>query len=200
MKIYLVFAILFLFALGTSTCLFAQAAAGTEVSYATGYKSTGFSGESEKFLIGEYNQMEKGWKDEIKSIALNGAVRVTLFDKEKFEGKKIVIEQSTYDLGDFNGEAASMIVEPFSCAYAIAYKKTIFQGNPKQFAAGKYEKLTDGWDDIQSVDLCGSVTVTLYTKENFQGESLKVDKDRIDLGKFNKKAKSMVVEVAAATP
>jgi len=53
---------------------------------------------------------------------------------------------------------------------------------------------------MQSIDLCGSVKVTLYTDKNFTGESMVVDKDRIDLGKFNKKAKSMVVEAAASNP
>ena len=195
MKVVLFISMLCLFVLGAAAWVGAQEPTAP-VSYATGYKDAGFHGESEKFLIGEYPKMEGGWKDEMKSVSLNGAVRVTLFDKEKFEGKKLVIEQSTYDLGDFKGKAASMIVETFSCEYAIAYKDTIYRGNSKQFATGKYEKLTDGWDNMKSIDLCGDVTVTLYKEENFAGESLKVDKDRIDLGAFNKKAKSMVVEAA----
>jgi hypothetical protein len=180
----------------TAALAFAQA----PTPYATGYKDAGFKGESEKFLIGEYPKMQSGWKDEIKSIALTGAIRVTLFDKEQFEGKKLVVEGSMYELSDLSGEAASMKVEAFTCEYATAYKNTIYRGNSKQFSAGKYEKLQDGWDDMQSIDLCGAVTATLYQKENFEGESVKVSADRIDLGKFNKKVKSMVVEAAAAQP
>lgn len=172
-----------------------------QTPYVTGYKDEGFRGESEKFLIGEYPKLESRWKDQIKSISLTGAVRVTLFDKEKFEGKKLVVETSLYKLeGDIKGETASMIVEAFTCEYATAFKDSIFRGNSKQFTIGKYEKLQDGWDDMKSIDLCGAVSVTLYKKENFEGETLKVENDRIDLGKFSKNVKSMVVEAAAPTP
>ena len=83
----------------------AQAEVGTAQAtpaYATGYKGEGFHGESEKFLIGQYPKMEHGWKDEVKSITINGAVRVTVFDKEQFEGKKLVIEHSMTKLGEMS--------------------------------------------------------------------------------------------------
>lgn len=176
--------------------LHAQAEVGTVTAppaYITGYKGEGFHGESEKFLIGEYRTMEKGWKDEIKSIALTGAVRVTLYDKEQFEGKKLVIEHSMTKLGDMAGEASSMLVEPFTCSYVTAYKKTMFEGNSKEFQVGDYPELANGWDDMQSLDLCGGVEVTVFTKENFQGEYLNIKNGRIDLGKFRKKVKSMKI-------
>ncbi len=179
----------------------AQAEVGTAQAtpaYATGYKDEGFHGESEKFLIGQYPKMENGWKDEIKSIALNGAVRVTLFDKEQFEGKKLVIEHSMTKLGDMAGEASSMIVEPFTCSCVTAYKKTMFEGNSKDFQAGEYPDVSDGWDDMESLDVCGGVEVTLFNKEGFQGESVTIKNGRIDLGKFRKKVKSMKVVVAAS--
>jgi hypothetical protein len=137
--------------------------------------------------------MEQGWKDEIKSISLTGAVRVTLFDKEQFEGKKLVIEHAMSKLGDMAGEASSMIVEPFTCSYVTAYKKTMFEGNSKEFQAGEYPDVSDGWDDMQSMDLCGGVEVTVFNKEGFQGESVTIRDGRIDLGKFRKKVKSMKV-------
>ena len=178
----------------------AQAEVGTAPpppAYATGYKGEGFHGESEKFLVGEYRVMEKGWKDEIKSIALTGAIRVTLYDKEQFEGKKLVIEHSMTKLGDMGGEASSMIVEPFTCSYVTAYKKTMYEGNSKEFQVGDYPQLENGWDDMQSLDLCGGVEVTLFNKENYMGESQTIKSGRIDLGKFRKKVKSM--KIVAAT-
>lgn len=169
---------------------------GSSVSYITVYKEEGFRGESEKFLIGTYNKLTGGWKDEIKSIALIGAVRVTLFDKEKLEGKKLVVEQNMYKLEDFEEKTASMLVEPFSCQYAIAYKDTIYRGNSKQFQVDRYAELRDGWDDMESMELCGNVTVTLFKKKNFEGESITINKDRIDLGEFRKDVESMIVEAA----
>jgi hypothetical protein len=176
----------------------AQAAAGptTETpSYIVVYKDEGFHGESEKFLVGQYATLESRWKDQIKSVALVGSVRATLFDKEQFGGKKVVAEQSLYKLpGDMRGETASLIVEPFSCAYAIAYKDTTYRGESRQFPVGEYPKMSDGWDNTESMELCGQVSVTLFTKSNFEGDTVTINTDRIDLGKFRKKVKSMKVE------
>lgn len=175
----------------------AQAAAGSSTetpSYIVVYKEEGFRGESEKFLIGQYGTLDNRWKDEIKSITLVGAVRGELFDKEQFGGKKVVVEQSMYKLpGDMRGETASLIVETFSCAFAIAYKDTTYRGDSRQFPVGDYPKLSDGWDNMESLELCGQVTATLFTKSNFEGDSVTLDTDHIDLGKFRKKAKSMKV-------
>jgi hypothetical protein len=181
----------------TAPSIRSQESGSGSVPYVTLYKEEGFRGESEKFLIGEYAKLEGGWKDEAKSIALVGGVRAQLFDKERFEGKKLVVENSLYKIeGDFRGETASMIVEPFECQYVIAYKNTIFRGNSKTFQIGEYPKLTDGWDDMQSVDLCGKVSVTLFKDENFEGESQTITSDRIDLGKFRKNVESMRIEAA----
>lgn len=176
----------------------AQAAASSSTetpSYVVVYKEEGFRGESEKFLIGQYGKLDDRWKDEIKSVSLVGSVRATLFDKEQFGGRKVVAEQNLYKLpGEMRGETASLIVETFSCEYAIAYKDTIYRGESRQFPVAEYPKLTDGWDGMESMELCGQVTVTLFTKSNYEGESVTIDTDRIDLGKFKKKAKSMKVQ------
>jgi hypothetical protein len=176
----------------------AQAAASSTTeppSYVTVYKEEGFRGESEKFLIGQYGKLDGGWKDKIKSVTLVGSVRVTLFDKEQFDGRKVVAEQSLYKLpGEMRGETASLIVESFSCTYAVAYKDTMYHGDSRQFPVGEYPKMTDGWNNMQSMELCGQLTVTLFNKDNFEGESMTLDKDHIDLGKFKKKAKSMKIQ------
>src|SRR5262245_11469686 len=78
------------------TKLYAQAAATPSAetpSYIVVYKEEGFRGESEKFLVGQYATLESRWKDKIKSISLVGSVRATLFDKEQFDGKKVIVEQ-----------------------------------------------------------------------------------------------------------
>jgi hypothetical protein len=179
------------------TKLYAQAAAtpSTETpSYIVVYKEEGFHGESEKFLVGQYATLESRWKDKIKSVSLVGSVRATLFDKEQFDGKKVIVEQSMYKLpGDMRGETASMIVENFTCAFVIAFKDTTYHGDSRQFPVGEYPKLNDGWDNMESLELCGQVTAELFKKENFQGESVKIDTNKIDLGKFSKKTKSMKV-------
>ncbi|HEY7162451.1 MAG TPA: hypothetical protein VH815_14390, partial [Acidobacteriota bacterium] len=114
MKLLWFTVLLFVFGISVAA-VFAQSETGASTSttpYVTVYKDEGFHGEREKFLIGEYPKMDDRWKDEIKSVQITGPVRVTLFDKEQFGGRKQVIEHSITKLvGEMRGEAASMIVE-----------------------------------------------------------------------------------------
>ena len=106
------------------------------------------------------------------------------------------MERSAYELEDLEEEAGSLIVEPFNCSSVAVFKDTIFRGNAKTFPAGEYPKLNDGWSgNIESVDLCGGMKITLFEDENFEGASLQIEQDQIDLGDFNEKAESMIVEI-----
>ncbi|HSE39574.1 MAG TPA: beta/gamma crystallin-related protein [Acidobacteriota bacterium] len=163
--------------------------------YIIAYKDEGFEGKSKRFPIGEYKKLKDGWDDDIESVQIVGDVRVTLFDDDDFEGDKLLLEHSAYELEDLDEEAESMIVEPFNCSSVTVYKKTEFRGKSKTFQAGEYPKLEDGWSgSIESVDLCGGLKVTLYEDENFAGPSLQIEQDQMDLDDFNKKAESMIVE------
>ncbi len=194
-KMKLLWFTVLLFVLGISiSVIYAQSETGASTSttpYVTVYKDEGFHGEREKFLIGEYPKMDDRWKDEIKSVQIIGPVRVTLFDKEQFGGRKQVIEHSMSKLeGEMRGEAASMIVEEFKCSYATGYKKSMFEGESKEFRVGDYP---EGWDDMQSLYLCGGIEVTVYDKKDYEGKSMTLKTGRMDLGPFRKKVKSMKV-------
>jgi hypothetical protein len=109
----------------------------------------------------------------------------------------VVVEQNMKKLpGDMRGETASIIVAPFTCSYAIAYKDTVYGGDSRQFPVGEYPELKDGWSNMQSLELCGEVKATLFKKSNYEGESATISTDRIDLGAFRKKVKSMKIEAA----
>ena len=56
--------------------------------------------------------MEGRLDDDIESVRVNGSFRVVLFEHDKFQGRSIVIERDTSDLGSFKRKAGSMIVEP----------------------------------------------------------------------------------------
>jgi hypothetical protein len=168
---------------------------GSGNGYIIAYRDKGFEGKSKRFPIGEYEELKDGWDDEIKSIQLVGDVRVTLFDHDDFEGDKLLLEHSAYELEDLDEEAESMIVEPFNCSSVTTYKKKDFRGKSRTFQAGEYPKLDDGWSgSIESIDLCGRMRVTLFQDENFAGPSLQIQQDQMDLSDFNGKAKSMIVE------
>ena len=165
-------------------------------AYVIGYKDKGFKGESIRFPIGQYKDLAGDWDDEIESIALVGPVRVILFDDDDFEGDKLLLERSAYKLKDLEEDAESLIVEPFKCSLVAVYKDTVYRGKVKNFPAGEYPKLNDGWSgNIESVDLCGGVKITLFEDENFEGASMQIQQDQIDLGDFNGKAESMIVEI-----
>jgi hypothetical protein len=162
--------------------------------YVIVYNEKNFRGSNRRFDIGEYRELGN-WKDQIESVVMVGGVRIVLYDKEQYQGKNTVVERSSADLGDFKGKAASFRIEPFHCSIAVAYRKTVFGGTPREFPIGEYRTLNDGWENsIQSIDICGDIRVTLYEKKEFQGDKVTIDRGTIDLGKFKKKAASIIVE------
>lgn len=82
--------------------------------FVTAFRKEGYDGEFREFPTGRYRYLTGDWNDSIQSIQINGPVRVILFDDADFMGKRLVLEQSTRELNDFNfgSKAASMIVEP----------------------------------------------------------------------------------------
>ena len=73
-----------------------------------------FKGKSREFGLGRYPDLHGDWNDSIESVQVIGPARVILFDKKDFRGKRLIVEQDEANLGDLNfeGKAASMIVEP----------------------------------------------------------------------------------------
>jgi len=78
----------------------------------TVFTDTRFQGYSRSFGIGQYSSLEGRLDDDIESIRVNEGLRVVLFEDNKFKGKSIIIERDAWDLGNFNGKAGSMIIEP----------------------------------------------------------------------------------------
>jgi hypothetical protein len=80
--------------------------------FATVFKKTGYQGDVRELEIGRYPSLKDGWDDEIESVQISGNIRVILFDKKDFEGRRMVVDRDAFDLGDFRKKAASVIVEP----------------------------------------------------------------------------------------
>jgi hypothetical protein len=75
------------------------------------FNDAGYAGQSEQLSIGRYPNLED-WSDQIKSVQINGNVRVILFDQDNFQGQSIVLEQNSPNLDafNFNKRAASMMI------------------------------------------------------------------------------------------
>jgi Beta/Gamma crystallin len=52
-------------------------------------------------------------RNKIDSIEVHGPVRVILFDEPNFQGRRLIVEDDTFDLDDFNfgNHVESMIIE-----------------------------------------------------------------------------------------
>lgn len=70
-----------------------------------------------------------------------------------------------------------------------------YQGYAQTFGIGQYRSMEGRLDDdIQSVRVNGSLRVILFEHDNFKGKSIVIDRDTSDLGSFNRKAGSMIIE------
>ena len=78
------------------------------------YTKERFDGSHETFYVGKYPDLEGKWHKNIESIEIRGPVRVILFDKENFRGKRMVVQNDVIDLDEykFKDKAESMIIEP----------------------------------------------------------------------------------------
>jgi len=86
---------------------------GPALGLVTVFTDRYFRGSSRNFGIGRYPHLEGTFNDNIDGLQINGNVRVILFDGSNFSGRYIVVDRSTADLGWFNNQAASMIIEPY---------------------------------------------------------------------------------------
>lgn len=70
-----------------------------------------YGGQNEQLSVGRYPNLED-WKDQIKSVQIDGNVRVILYDQNNFQGQSIVLEENSPDLDafNFNKRAASMMI------------------------------------------------------------------------------------------
>lgn len=75
------------------------------------FTDAAYGGQSEQLSVGRYPFLED-WNDQIKSIQVNGNVRVILYDQKDFQGQSIVLEQNSPNLDafNFNKRAASMMI------------------------------------------------------------------------------------------
>jgi hypothetical protein len=77
------------------------------------YTKDRFDGSHETFHVGQYPYLDGKWHKNIESVEVRGPVRVILFEKPNFRGKRMVVQNDIIDMDDyhFKDKAQSMIVE-----------------------------------------------------------------------------------------
>lgn len=88
---------------------------GTTSGFVTVFTNRDFDGSSRAFSVGEYPRLNGRFDDTIHSIEIHGPVRVHLFSEPNFQGQRLILEQSAFDLDEFNfgDRAESMIIERY---------------------------------------------------------------------------------------
>jgi hypothetical protein len=86
---------------------------GTTSGFVTVFTNRQLDGTSRAFSVGQYPYLNGKLNKTIHSVEVHGPVRVILFDEPNFRGRRMILEENTFDLDDFNfgDRAESMIIE-----------------------------------------------------------------------------------------
>ena len=86
---------------------------GTTSGFVTVFTNRKFDGTSRAFAPGEYPYLNGRLNKSLHSVEIHGPMRVILFDEPNFRGRRLILEEDTFDLEDFNfgDRAESMIIE-----------------------------------------------------------------------------------------
>lgn len=86
---------------------------GTTTGFVTVFTNRDFDGTSRALAPGEYPYLNGKLNKTIHSVEIHGPMRVILFDEPNFRGRRMILEEDTFDLDDFNfgDRAESMIIE-----------------------------------------------------------------------------------------
>ena len=86
---------------------------GTNTGFVTVFTNRSFDGTSRAFAPGQYPVLNGRLRESIDSVEMHGPVRVILFSEPNFQGQRLILEDSTSELDQFNfgDRAESMIIE-----------------------------------------------------------------------------------------
>jgi hypothetical protein len=164
-----------------------------------------FTGRSKKLTPGEYDSplVEIG-NNALSSIEIPRGLRVTLFENDHFDGRKMILYKSEgtdfFNQHSFNDLTSSIIVEMVDPRnLVVTLYVDSFKGFAQDLPPGKYR----GQDlyvstDISSVRVPSGMRATLYEHDDFTGRSVTIDRDTDYTGfrMFDNFYHSVVVEDA----
>ena len=176
-----------------------------------GGEAVGFFAGNEVPNLEEVGFRNKSWNDKISSIEIRGAVDVYLYEHAYYEGRSILVSESTKNLSsalamsgryeNWNDRVSSLRIEPRHNApvpigpypeprvAASVYSDAYFTGSALELVFGEsYPNLKDlirgrrDWNDtISSIELADGCVLELYSDTNFEGEVIVIDSSQNDL-------------------
>lgn len=179
----------------------AKLALAADASIASGamvYEHANFAGKSALLPVGHYTlaQMRARGMDNdmISSIKTGPGMRVVAYQHEGFAGTARMYTGAVAQLGDFNDQISSIVVEPMR---VMLFQHANFGGNSQAFGVGRFDvgQLTIGNDQASSVLVPPGYKVTLFSNAGFQGAKRVITGDASYVGNdFNDVVSSIIVE------
>ena len=168
---------------------------------ATIFQNFSYGGLLQNLDVGTYNVGDLAFgQDQISSLKVQPGYKVTLYGNTNFEGTVQVITSNTENLDSYgiNDTTSSLKVEydPNYSAPVVAYGNDDFAGPIQTFSVGNYnmDKLSFN-DAMSAIKIKPGYKVTLYSNENFSGNSLVLNGDNnLEASNFNDVVSSLKVE------
>jgi Vacuolar protein sorting-associated protein 62 len=175
------------------------------MSVVTVYKDKNYSGSSKELAIGKYDVGAIGGNDAISSIRVPEGLKATLYEHDKWGGKKMICVRDTDYVGDSaNDRISSIVVEERGAEKVILYHDSLYRGWSVELpegthdlgaSLGKYKLssviLPEGYRVRLHGNILGSLGGGAITRELFGSADT--------IGAFNDKVTSVsIVKMTAA--
>ena len=133
--------------------------------------------------------------DVFSSVKVPVGLQVRAYIDDGFHGSSIIYRSNTPNLGSFNDQISSFVVE---AAEACFYSGAEYTGNklcvPVSDAVDILSMTPTMNDEIESVKIPRGLIVKLYSDAGFQGRFTWISADTPNLGEFNNVISSLIVE------
>lgn len=163
------------------------------MSQVTLYQDSDYRGTSRSFGVGRYNYTGIS-NDSLSSIRVPAGLKVILFEHGNFGGNRCVLVQDTPNMAGANDKISSFVVEELGTPQVIIYSDSDYRGWSVELPVGSYSGLGIGNDRLSSIIVPAGYRVTLYEDGPFKGRSLELNSSRANLGDFNDRATSAIVD------
>jgi hypothetical protein len=175
-----------------------------EVPRVTVYEDPDYGGASRALPVGRHDLAGLGVRnDAISSIRVPDGLVALLFEHAGFAGKSAELTADSPHLGGFNDRTSSVIVAPRSAQAGpcvTVYESRDYLGKSHRLPPGGYDLAKIGLanDTLSSVRVPRGLRVVLYEHAGFGGAKIAYESDTSNVGSFDDKTSSIVVEVVGA--
>jgi hypothetical protein len=170
----------------------------------TVFEDPDYGGASKALLVGRHELAGLGVRnDAISSIRVPAGLVAVLFEHAGFAGKSVELTADSPHLGGFNDRTSSVIVgkrtaQDVPCV--TVYEASNWQGKSQRLPPGGYDVAQLGLanDSLSSLRVPRGLRAVLHEHAGFAGAKIAYEADTSNVGSFDNKTSSIVVEVVGA--